>query len=59
MGPTNADIIAMLGKIDLKLNDMDARFKVLEGLERKMDNFEKELKKTRFPGEKSTGWKIK
>ena len=30
MGPTNADIIAMLGK----LNDMDSRLKTLEGLEK-------------------------
>ena len=45
MGPTNADIIAMLGKIDLKLNDMDSRLKTLEGLEKKIDNFDKDLKK--------------
>ncbi|KAH3790528.1 hypothetical protein DPMN_168730 [Dreissena polymorpha] len=34
MGPTNADISAMLGTIDLKLNDMDSRLKTLEGLEK-------------------------
>ncbi|KAH3768515.1 hypothetical protein DPMN_169729 [Dreissena polymorpha] len=45
MGPTHADIIAMLGKIDLKLNDMDARLKTLEGPEKKIDNFDKDLKK--------------
>ncbi|KAH3837573.1 hypothetical protein DPMN_110967 [Dreissena polymorpha] len=45
MGPTNADIIAMLGKIDLKLNEMDSRLKTLKGLEKKIDNFDKNLKK--------------
>ncbi|KAH3836870.1 hypothetical protein DPMN_110246 [Dreissena polymorpha] len=45
MGSTNADIIAMIGKIDLKQNDMDSRLKTLEGLEKKIDNFDKDLKK--------------
>ncbi|WAR26646.1 F26-like protein [Mya arenaria] len=44
-GPTNSDIIALLGKMDLKLNDMDTRLKTLDGLEKKVDNFDKELKK--------------
>lgn len=44
-GPTNSDIIAMLGKITLKLNDMDNRLKALDTLEKKVDNFDKEQKK--------------
>jgi len=44
-GPTNSDIIAMLGKIHLKLNDMDDKLKKLDGLEKKVDSFDKDLKK--------------
>ncbi|XP_053378573.1 uncharacterized protein LOC128548171 [Mercenaria mercenaria] len=55
-GPTNADIIAMLGKINLKLIDVDKKLESLEsiqrkveakvqGLENKVDNFDYELKK--------------
>ena len=44
-GPTNSDIIALLAKIDLKLNGIDVRLKSLEVLESKIDNFDVELKK--------------
>ncbi|KAH3837556.1 hypothetical protein DPMN_110949 [Dreissena polymorpha] len=43
--PTNSDIVAMLGRIDLKLKDMDQSLKRIESLEIKVDNFDKELKK--------------
>ncbi|KAH3898163.1 hypothetical protein DPMN_022382 [Dreissena polymorpha] len=43
--PTNSDIVAMLGRIDLKLKDMDKSLKRIESLEIKVDNFDKELKK--------------
>ncbi|KAH3721006.1 hypothetical protein DPMN_063918 [Dreissena polymorpha] len=43
--PTNSDIVAMLGRIDLKLKDMDKSLKRIESLEKKVDNFDKELKK--------------
>jgi vacuolar-type H+-ATPase subunit I/STV1 len=44
-GPTNSDIVALLSKIDLKITDMDKRLSTLESLEKKVDNFDKELKK--------------
>ncbi|KAH3787391.1 hypothetical protein DPMN_165515 [Dreissena polymorpha] len=67
MGPTNIDIIAILGKIDLNLNDVDSRLKTFEGVEKKIDNLDKDLKKlwahmdtiTKDTRTKLTGWKVK
>lgn len=47
-GPSNADIVALLGKIELKLTDMDKRLVTLESLEKKVDGFDKELRKLRL-----------
>lgn len=44
-GPTNSDIVAMLSKIELRLADMDSRLETLNSLEKKVDGFDKELKK--------------
>lgn len=43
--PSSADIIAMLGKMNLTLIDMGKRLDTLGILERKVDNFDKELRK--------------
>ena len=40
-GPTNADIVALLSNIQLKLSGMDKRLETLESLEKKVDGVDK------------------
>ena len=44
-GPTNSDIMAILSKMNNKLNQMDERLNTLESLDKRVDGFDKELRK--------------
>ena len=43
--PSNSDLLSYLKKIDGRICAMDKRLGALESLEKKVDNFDKELKK--------------